>query len=167
MTITKLVSAALLAVITAGALSSCHPSRKGMRKLYKTVKKDQTSAKVSWKGDSIRVVYPEIAMFDFGKDEIKQEAYPAFKRYSGIMNNYMWVNFAINGYTDNVGPDDVNRSLSERRATNAKTLLSTDGIEQSRMSTNGRGSANPIMDNATDEGRQANRRVEFLLYKKP
>lgn len=138
-----------------------------MRKLYKTVKKDQTNAHVKWKGDSIRVVYPEVAMFDFGKDEIKQDAYPAFKRYADILNHYTWVNFVINGYTDNVGPDDVNKSLSERRATNAKQLLQNDGINASRMSTNGYGSANPVMDNTTDEGRQANRRVEFLLYRKP
>jgi outer membrane protein OmpA-like peptidoglycan-associated protein len=167
MNITRLLSVALLAIATTGILSSCHTSRKGMKKLYKEVRKDQTNAHVSWKGDSIRVVYPEVAMFDFGKDQIKQDAYPAFKRYADIMNRYTWVSFVINGYTDNVGTDDVNKSLSERRAMSAKDLLQSDGISTSRMSTNGFGSGNPIMDNATEAGRQANRRVEFLLYKRP
>jgi len=167
MRIIKLISTVLIAVVSVNALSSCHTSHKAMRKLYKEVKKDQTAAHVSWKGDSIRVVYPEIAMFDFGKDEIKKEAYPSFKRYANILNHYNWVNFVINGYTDNVGTDDVNKSLSDRRAANAKELLQNDGINPSRMSTNGYGSAHPIMTNNTDEGRQANRRVEFLIYKKP
>jgi len=167
MRIIKLTSFLLLAIISMSAFSSCHTSRKAMRKLYREVKRDQTTAHVSWRGDSIRVVYPELAMFDFGKDEIKKDAYPSFKRYANILNQYNWVNFVINGYTDNVGTDDVNKSLSDRRAANAKELLQTDGINPSRMSTNGYGSAHPIMSNNTDEGRQANRRVEFLIYKKP
>ena len=163
----KLLAIAAFAAISISSLSACHSSRKGMRKLYTTVKSDQTNAQVKWKGDSIRIVYAEVAMFDFGKDEIKPDAYPYFKSYAGIMNQYTWVNFIINGYTDNVGPDDVNMSLSERRAANAKQLLQTDGIAPSRMATTGYGPAHPVMDNTTQEGRQANRRVEFVIYRKP
>ncbi|MGN6568706.1 MAG: OmpA family protein [Flavipsychrobacter sp.] len=167
MKMVRLITTILLMIGAAGMLSSCHTSHKAMRKLYRQVKRDQTMAHVHWKGDSIRVVYPELAMFDFGKDTIKQDAYPPLRRFATILNQYPWVNFVINGYTDNVGPDDVNQSLSERRARNAKSLMQSDGVDQGRMSTNGFGSANPIMSNNTDEGRQANRRVEFLLYKKP
>ena len=157
-----------IVLISGIGLSACHTSKRAknsyMTMLYKELKKGVGEAKVRRDGDTVRVIYPELSMFDFNKDQIKAEAMPSFQRFAGILKNYDRVNFLINGYTDNVGTDAVNLSLSERRAENTKTLMQTDGIISSRMTTNGMGSANPIMTNTTDDGRQANRRVEFLLY---
>jgi OOP family OmpA-OmpF porin len=83
-----------------------------------------------------------------------------------LLKKYDRMNFIINGYTDNVGAADFNQSLSQRRADNTKAILQADGIDAGRMQTNGMGASNPVKPNNTDEGRQANRRVEFKVYDK-
>jgi len=110
------------------------------------------------------VIYPELVMFDFGKYEIKQGALPSFTRFANVLNKYGRIHFLINGYTDNIGSDEVNLELSGNRAASAEQLMRNNGISADRMSTKGRGASNPLKPNATTEGRQANRRVEFLLY---
>ena len=159
----------LLIIILAATFTACHTSRKGNSRsytimLYKDLRKELGDAEVKRRGDTVRIIYPELAMFDFGKSVIKPEALPAFGRFSAVLKNYDRIYFYINGYTDNVGTDDVNLSLSRDRAMSAKTLLEGNGINGGRMMTNGMGSSNPIMSNTTPDGRQANRRVEFVLY---
>ncbi len=131
---------------------------------YKKLKKELPDAKISKSGDTVRVIYPELAMFDFGKDEIKQEALPSFKRFAFVLQKYDRIHFIINGHTDSIGSDDVNRPLSESRATNTRQLMVDNRILSNRMRTNGLGASQPLESNATTDGRQANRRVEFLLY---
>ncbi len=165
----RIFALAIVVSITFGTLTACHTSKKisnrrYMHTLHRELKRDLKDAEVYKKGDTVRVVYPELAMFDFGKDDIKKQALPSFQKFANILRDYCLVHAVINGYTDNVGTDDVNISLSKRRAENAKTLLETDGVGNTRMTTNGMGATNPVMTNATNEGRQANRRVEFVLY---
>lgn len=81
-----------------------------------------------------------------------------------ILLRYPDYNVNINGYTDNVGKDDYNQWLSERRAERAYNYLKDKGIPSSRMTFKGFGEENPIADNATATGRKENRRVEFILY---
>lgn len=68
------------------------------------------------------------------------------------------------GYTDSVGSDSYNLNLSEQRANSVATYLTQEGVAPSRMQISGMGEANPVASNATDEGRQQNRRVEIALY---
>lgn len=141
-------------------------SRKAVTKLHKKVKKTKQAPMCTGRAIVFVFVYPEVEMFDFGKDEVKHGVSAPLQRFANILNQYPWVNIITNGYTDNVGTDEVNRSLSERRAANARKLMQTDGVNESRMTgINGYGSANLMKDNTTDAGRKANRRVEFLLYK--
>ena len=158
----------LIILASATLLSACHTSKRSKNaylvKFYKELKKEMPDGKVKRKADTVRVIYPELAMFDFGKDQVKAEAMPSLKSFATVLKKYDRVYFHINGYTDNVGPSDVNVSLSQRRAENAKTLMEGNGVGAMRMTTNGKGEADPIMTNTTDEGRQANRRVEFVLY---
>jgi outer membrane protein OmpA-like peptidoglycan-associated protein len=69
----------------------------------------------------------------------------------------------IEGHTDNVGRDDRNLDLSQRRAESVKRWLVEHGIEESRLTAEGLGETRPIADNTTPAGRQTNRRVEFHL----
>jgi outer membrane protein OmpA-like peptidoglycan-associated protein len=163
----KFLKITTLLAATVLSLSACHTGKSAyVKKFHKDLKGEISGAKIKWKRDTVRVIYPELAMFDFGKDEIKTEATPSLKRFAGVLSRYDKINSVINGYTDNVGTDDVNNALSERRAGNAKDLFQANGVAASRMDTHGMGKSDPIESNETKEGRQANRRVEFLLYEK-
>jgi OmpA-OmpF porin, OOP family len=70
--------------------------------------------------------------------------------------------FEIAGHTDNVGAPASNQALSEARARTVAAYLALKGVATDRFTTKGYGDTQPIGDNATDEGRQRNRRIEFL-----
>lgn len=167
----RLVKLFTMIVMTSASLSilaSCHSSKKYayIKHFHKDLKKELADGKAKRKADTVKVVYPELAMFDFGKDQVKGEALPTFNHFATVLKKYDRIHFYINGYTDNVGPADANVSLSQRRAENAKAVMETDGVSGVRMKTNGMGESNPMQTNSTEEGRQANRRVEFVLYEK-
>jgi OmpA-OmpF porin, OOP family len=69
----------------------------------------------------------------------------------------------IEGHTDNRGAAAYNKRLSERRAASVVKWLVARGVAKSRLSSAGYGMERPIDSNDTDEGRQANRRVEFHI----
>lgn len=69
----------------------------------------------------------------------------------------------IGGHTDSKGSDAYNLKLSERRAASVKDYLTSRGVASDRMSSRGYGEAVPVADNATDEGRELNRRVELKV----
>ncbi|MGB3464958.1 MAG: OmpA family protein [Cyclobacteriaceae bacterium] len=71
----------------------------------------------------------------------------------------------IEGHTDNRGGVAANQDLSERRAAAIKDYLTKNGISKRRIEVAGYGGSKPIADNATDEGRRKNRRVEFVIIK--
>jgi cytochrome c oxidase subunit 2 len=73
------------------------------------------------------------------------------------------VNVLLKGHTDNTGDASANYSLSDRRAAEVRSYLLKGGIEASRMSSAGYGSTIAVGDNATEEGRQANRRTELYV----
>jgi len=69
----------------------------------------------------------------------------------------------LSGHTDNVGDDDANMVLSKNRVETVKNYLVSKGVSESRIKTNYFGETKPISDNSTPEGRQKNRRVEFVI----
>jgi outer membrane protein OmpA-like peptidoglycan-associated protein len=91
-------------------------------------------------------------------------------KYAGLLNlgvialkKLPEARLVVTGYTDNVGSADVNQSLSEERAQVVVDWMVRGGIPASRIQALGRGSADPIADNSTPEGRLANRRIEATL----
>lgn len=160
----KYLSKLSLFLLIAILAVACNTTKKGLKDPYKDLKSQLTLAKVTLKGDTIRVVYPEVGMFDFGKSELRADARPAFNSFTAVLKKYSNLRVNIAGYTDNVGPDNVNYDLSKRRAETAYQLFKNNGIDASRMTTSGRGPENPIMSNDSELGRATNRRVEFLLY---
>ncbi len=72
----------------------------------------------------------------------------------------------INGHTDNTGNELLNKTLSEGRAKAVADYLTLNGIEKSRINYFGYGSSKPIASNKSDEGKQLNRRVEFIINKR-
>jgi OmpA-OmpF porin, OOP family len=83
-----------------------------------------------------------------------------------IMKAYPNVNVKIGGYTDNVGDDAYNLKLSQERANRTMSELARLGVSQSRMTAEGYGEQHPVADNATEEGRQRNRRIDIRVTKK-
>jgi OOP family OmpA-OmpF porin len=99
--------------------------------------------------------------FDFDRATLKDAAQSTLnaaadqiKTHSSAVKGVM-----VTGYTDSTGPEAYNQALSERRANAVKGYLEGKGI--SNITAEGRGEANPVGDNATREGRAANRRVEI------
>lgn len=72
---------------------------------------------------------------------------------------------SIDGHTDSIGSSIANQRLSEQRAKSCYDYLISQGIPASRMSYQGLGESQPIADNATREGREENRRVEFNIQR--
>jgi outer membrane protein OmpA-like peptidoglycan-associated protein len=72
----------------------------------------------------------------------------------------------INGHTDNIGSDQYNLNLSEKRANSVTDYLVENGIANQRLVAKGYGETMPKATNETEEGRQVNRRVEFAIIEK-
>ncbi|RME23290.1 MAG: OmpA family protein, partial [Candidatus Zixiibacteriota bacterium] len=81
-----------------------------------------------------------------------------------ILNKYENTEILIEGHTDSTGPEEYNRELSIRRAQSVATYLQHDNVIPTRFTIMGYGESQPIADNGTPEGRQANRRVEIAIF---
>ena len=104
--------------------------------------------------------------FETGKATLKAESYAILDKVAEIVKKYPRYNLSIEGYTDNVGNKTSNLQLSEERAKSCYEYLRARGVPMEKMKYKGFGEANPIADNSTPEGREKNRRVEFVLYLK-
>ena len=71
----------------------------------------------------------------------------------------------LNGHTDNVGGQDYNKDLSERRARAVRNYLISKGIDPGMVKSEGFGFSKPVAENDTEDGRAQNRRVEIRLRK--
>ena len=78
-----------------------------------------------------------------------------------ILKAYPQVRIKIGGYTDNVGDDVHNLTLSQNRALNTMNEIINLGIDRARLAAEGHGEKLPVADNATEEGRQRNRRIDI------
>lgn len=104
--------------------------------------------------------------FDFAKAELKPEAFPELERLVKLMNDRPAMVIEIAGHTDNVGSDEANQKLSERRANAVMKYLVSKGIDANRVSSVGYGEKMPRVSNDDEkDGREINRRVEFKIIK--
>ena len=101
--------------------------------------------------------------FDLGKATLKSESAPELKRILQVMSENKALVIEISGHTDNTGSDEINNKLSLERANAVKDYLFKGGIDTVRIRTKGYGKTKPKADNATEEGRQINRRVEIEI----
>jgi len=101
--------------------------------------------------------------FEFGKAVIKPESYPILDEVVTLMQADPKVRIGVYGHTDNRGGMALNMRLSKDRARACMDYLASKGIARNRLESDGFGPTKPIADNATDEGRAKNRRVEFQI----
>ncbi len=101
--------------------------------------------------------------FNSGSATIRPESYGVLKEIATVLKENPAVRVQIIGHTDNDGGAELNLKLSVDRAKSVKEALQKEfGIEASRLESDGKGAAEPVGDNATSEGKAANRRVEFV-----
>jgi outer membrane protein OmpA-like peptidoglycan-associated protein len=115
--------------------------------------------------DSVRgliVSMPDV-LFGFNKYTLKPEARERLARISGIVLAYPDLKLEIDGYTDSIGSDEYNQTLSEKRAGAVRDYLTGSGVSTNNVSARGMGKADPVADNRTAAGRQLNRRVELIV----
>jgi outer membrane protein OmpA-like peptidoglycan-associated protein len=102
-------------------------------------------------------------LFAFGKYELQPPAREALAKFSGIVIAHPGLHLSVEGYTDSVGTDAFNQTLSEQRANAVRDYLIQQGIDPTSITAAGFGKANPVAGNDTAAGRQQNRRVEIII----
>jgi OOP family OmpA-OmpF porin len=100
--------------------------------------------------------------FDTGKSTIKPESKSIIAQIVEMLKSNPDLKISVEGHTDNVGNQKLNKTLSENRAKSVVSAIVTEGIDVKRLSSVGHGQDKPIADNKTEEGRAKNRRVELV-----
>ena len=123
-----------------------------------------TGVQVSQTQDNrLKLDIPSDVSFDVGRAAIKPNFAPILNQFATSLNQNPVSTVTIIGHTDNTGSDNVNNPLSQDRAEAARDYLVSRGVARNRISTDGRGSREPVADNATQQGRDKNRRVEIYV----
>lgn len=95
--------------------------------------------------------------------DVRPESAPTLEQIATMLRQHPSLRISIEGHTDSDGDDAHNQTLSERRAAAVKAMLiSSYGIDASRLNSAGFGESRPVADNGTPEGKQQNRRVELV-----
>ena len=104
--------------------------------------------------------------FETGKAELKPESNFELEKLTAFLLDNSNINIEISGHTDNVGGEQTNLKLSEDRANAVVNYLIKKAIPSNRLIAKGYGETKFVATNDTDEGRQLNRRVEFVILSK-
>jgi len=111
-----------------------------------------------WKKYVLQYIY-----FDFDKTDLLPESADELDRLANYLLSHPEYNIVITGHTDNFGSEAYNLNLSNNRAKAVANYLTAKGIAPQRVASSGVGSAEPVADNSTPDGRSQNRRVEFMV----
>jgi len=101
--------------------------------------------------------------FETGKAALTNQSKLELQKAIDLMKKNPSMIVEIGGHTDNVGEDALNMKLSHDRAKSVRDYLVNAGVASGRLQAKGYGKLNPVADNSTEEGRQANRRTEFVI----
>lgn len=101
--------------------------------------------------------------FETGSADLTQEGQAAIDAVAAILNRVPGLLVEVHGHTDSDGEDIRNEILSQDRADAVVAALAQRGVAATRLTAVGFGESKPIEPNITDEGRAANRRIEFLV----
>ena len=102
-------------------------------------------------------------LFDTGQYSLKPGAREKLAKVAGILLAYPGLNIAVGGYTDNVGGDAMNQTLSENRADAVRDYLVQQGVARNSVSAQGFGNTLAVASDDNSAGRQQNRRVELVV----
>ena len=106
--------------------------------------------------------------FASGSAKILPDSFPLLRAVANVLAMHSDLKLIrVEGHTDNKGKPEKNMVLSQQRAESVRDWLVAGGVDASRLQAQGYGQTKPIMPNATDKGRRANRRVEFHIVEAP
>ncbi|MFN2308569.1 MAG: OmpA family protein [Gammaproteobacteria bacterium] len=113
--------------------------------------------------ETLKIDIASEVSFDFGSAAIKSTFRPTLDKVGGVLMRYDRSIVHVVGHTDSVGSDAYNQRLSEQRAQSVMNYLVSTGVPRERLRAEGRGEMEPRESNATEAGRQLNRRVELFV----
>lgn len=135
-----------------------------MDKQAAEIERDLEGARIERVGEGIKVTFDSGILFAVNSSQLQPDAKSNLLDLSEILRKYEDTEILIEGHTDSTGSDEHNRELSIRRANSVATFLAEHNVAASRFTIMGYGETQPIADNATTAGRQANRRVELAIF---
>jgi outer membrane protein OmpA-like peptidoglycan-associated protein len=113
--------------------------------------------------NQLKLSIPNDISFDTGRYDIQPKLRPILDQFAQGLSQQTSMEVRIVGHTDSTGSDAINNPLSVSRAQSARDYLVVRGVDSRRISVDGRGSREPVADNATAEGRARNRRIDIFL----
>lgn len=135
-----------------------------MDKQAEEMKRDLEGAKIERIGEGIKITFDSGILFDVNKSSLRPEAQMNLEKLAVILNKYPDTEILVEGHTDSDGPEDYNLDLSMRRAQSVSNFMSGKEVMATRFKNMGYGETQPIADNSTAAGKQANRRVEIAIF---
>jgi outer membrane protein OmpA-like peptidoglycan-associated protein len=135
-----------------------------MDKQAAELKKDLEGAEVERVGEGIKITFHRGIEFATNSDELSATSRTNLEDLAKVLNKYSDTKILIEGHTDATGSREINMPLSDRRAASVSRYLKSLNVSDNRISNVGYGPDQPIADNATDDGRQKNRRVEVAIF---
>jgi outer membrane protein OmpA-like peptidoglycan-associated protein len=123
----------------------------------------ESGVSVTRKGEDIILNMPGNITFRTGSADLNPQFFKVLDGVAQVAKKYDKTIIEIAGHTDNVGGEDYNRQLSQRRAGSVAQYLVSRGVAEPRLMTAAGGEDHPIASNSTEQGRAANRRVEVTL----
>lgn len=122
-----------------------------------------TGVSVTRIGNNITLNMPGNVTFATDSSDLRPAFFDVLQSVGLVLEEYDQTVIEVAGHTDSTGSDAYNQALSERRASSVASYLQSQGVSSQRIITVGMGERRPVADNATPEGRQANRRVEITM----
>lgn len=144
---------------TAGALVG-----KYMDKQAQELEQDLEGADVERIGEGIKITFDSGILFGFDSSTLTATSKENITELAETLKKYDDTEILIEGHTDDRGAETYNQTLSEQRAHSVSNLLTSMGVANSRVTEIGYGEMQPIADNATENGRSLNRRVEVAIF---
>ena len=122
-----------------------------------------SGVQVNRQGDNLNLVMPGNITFATNQSAIRSDFYDVLNSVVVVLKEYNQTTVIVSGYTDSTGSLALNQRLSEDRANSVRSYFISQQISANRLEAAGYGPSNPVASNATEDGRQANRRVEIKL----
>ncbi|CAE6953448.1 MULTISPECIES: OmpA family protein [Pseudomonas] len=122
-----------------------------------------TGVQVQRNGDDLKLIMPGNITFASNSADISSGFYPTLNSLVLVFKEFDKNGVNIVGHTDSTGSQELNQSLSQRRAQSVANYLTANGVPGQRISAYGAGPSQPIASNASEAGRAQNRRVEINL----
>jgi outer membrane protein OmpA-like peptidoglycan-associated protein len=122
-----------------------------------------TGVQVRREGNNLYLVMPGNITFSSNNADIRSDFYPVLNSVAKVLKEFNKTAISISGHTDSTGTDKINQPLSENRAASVANYLRSQSVASARIQYFGYGSKYPVASNATESGKQANRRVELEL----